>query len=461
MEQTQDYELNRDFKMGSIFLYALPTMITYLFNGFYSTVDGAFIEKFQGPYAIAAVNLYYPILNLVLAIGSMIGTGGGVALAALLGEKKEKEANRLFSQLVMIGLVIGLVIAILGNVFSDGILRLLGATAGNVEYAAKYYRIMVTTSPILLFAALLVPFFLAEGKTTSIAVTSILGGVMNIVLDYLFMGPLKLGISGAAAATMIGYSLPCLYGLYFYMPGNKNGSHFRFAFVRIELKKVALALCNGSSEMVSNLASGVTALVMNHLAYRFYNEAGVSVVSVFLYVQFMVMAVFLGLTAATEPLMSYNYGEKNFARGKKIFNLSLAWTLLLSALACILLALLYKPVVAIFFSPMGETLAFYELGCRSLLFAVPACLLMGFNIFISGFFTAYLNGAVSAFLSVLRTLVFLVLCMFALAYVMGGDGLWLSWAAAEFLSLFASIFFLQKYKKRYLDGKRASGDGSF
>lgn len=439
----------KNFHMGSFLVFVLPTMVTYVFNGFYTIVDGAFIEEFQGPFAIAAVNLYYPILNLCIGLGLMIGVGGSVALAALMGEGKKKETDTLFSQIILVTGIIGIAIAVIGNVFCDPIMVFLNATEGNIAYALPYYRIMVSCSPILIFASVLFPLFLAEGKAGAVAVTSITGGILNIILDYVFMGVFDFGVSGAAAATMLGYALTCLYGLFFYFPGNKRGSSFRFRFVVPVSKRFFLACYNGISEMVSYLASGVTALILNHLAYRLYLEVGVSVVSVYLYVQFLIMAFSMGITEAAQPAISYQYGKGDLKKGKRIYRLSMSWILIFSLLLCVLLWLLKEPIAGLFFESSGESLAFHDLAVTSLSLAVPACLLCGVNIFITGVFTAFLNGTVSGLLSVLRTVVFLILMMYGLTAWLGGTGLWLSWFAAEALALIVGVIFLFKYRKKY------------
>ncbi len=448
-DEIRDDELNREHTGWSLFLFVLPAIITYVFNGLYTSVDGAFIEKFEGPYAIAAVNLYYPVLNLTLALGLMIGSGGGVALAALRGQNEGKKADGLFTQLILFTGALGLIISAIGNVFADRIIVWLGASEGNLPYFIPYYRVMVTLSPILIFAAILMPFFLAEGKNMAIAVMSIGGGILNIVLDYVFMGPLGLGIAGAAAATMIGYALPCVYALFFYLTKKPWGSSFRFCRYRLMPKRLLYALYNGSSEMVTNLANGVTALIMNHLAYRYFTEIGVSVVSVYLYIQFLIMAVFMGMTAALEPLISYTYGSKNHPRGRRIYGMALRMTGIFSAVIFAVMVFFYKDIVRIFFAKTGGEAQFYTLACESLAFVLPACLITGFNIFISGLFTAYGNGTVSAVLSGLRTFVFLVAAMYLLTAFWQAEGLWLSWFGAEVPSLIVGIIFLLCYRTKY------------
>ncbi|MDD7219686.1 MAG: condensation domain-containing protein [Clostridia bacterium] len=214
--------------------------------------------------------------------------------------------------------------------------------------------------------------------------------------------------------------------------------------------KTMLGVCyNGSSEMVSNLAAGVTALLMNRLAYRFYQEVGVSVVSVFLYVQFIIMAVFMGMTTSVEPLFSYHYGSGNIHMRKKLFRLTMFWTGAFSLLLTVLLWLLNHSIVGIFFQPAGDSAPFFQLACRCLYFSVPACLFVGFNIFASGLFTAFSNGTVSASLSGIRTFLILSVCMLLLSRFFGADGLWAAWAVSEAISLLIGILAMWKFRKKY------------
>ena len=437
-------KIDRDFTLGEFFIYVVPSMFAYIFNGIYTIVDGAFIEKFEGPYAIASVNLYYPVLNLLLAAGLMTGTGGSVAISLLAGKGQKEEADALFSQLMELTTGFAVAVSVIGLIFTEPLMKILGATDGNVTYFRQYYIIMIAASFTVVFSSMIVPMFFGEGKTTMIAVLTLIGGILNVALDALFMGVFGWGIKGAAGATVIGYGVSALYGLYFYAPFNRHGSVYRFSPTRIDLRRIFPVLYNGSSEMVSNLANGATALIMNHLAYRYSGEVGVSVVSVFLYVQFLAMACFMGLTSAVEPVISFHNGSENRTMQKKIYRYSLFWVTILSVVIAVLIGFLHRQIVSVFFEPTEAKMAFYDLACRSLMLMIPACLVCGYNIFISGLFTGYSNGTVSMILSFLRTFVILSAVMVIFAMIWGSDGLWISWFAAEALMLVISVIFLKK-----------------
>lgn len=446
--QDEAEALARDYDLGSLFLFVLPAIFTFIFISVYQTVDGLFIEKFVGPYAVAAVNLYYPVISLLLAVGMMIGTGGNAMIVELLGRGKKEEADRIFSETLLVTIAASILLAVVELVLADPIMRLLGASDGNIEYLRSYYLILTACAPAIMLQTALGILMMGEGKNVTVGALTIVGGMLNIVLDYVFMHTLGWGIRGAALATAIGYIVPVLYGIWFYSPAGDSIHRLRLA--KPEPGKLALLCGNGSSEMVSTLASGVTALFMNRLVYRFYGDMGVSVVSVFLYVQFIMMAVFMGMTTAVEPLFSYHYGNGNVPMRKKLFRLSVVLTGAFSVLITVGLALSYRQIAGLFFPPESAA-EFYELTCRCLLFALPACLVTGFSIFASGLFTAFSNGAVSALLSCARTFVILSLSLFGLSALFGANGLWASWSVAEVLSLALSIVLLLKYRSRYFE----------
>ena len=285
---------------------------------------------------------------------------------------------------------------------------------------------------------------IGEGKTVVAAVVIMIGGVLNCVLDYVFMKYLGLGIRGAALATVIGYCSTILYALWFYVLARKSSYYLELA--KPDVKEIGEVCFNGSSDMVSNLASGVTALMMNHLAYRCYGEAGVSALTVVTYVQVLIMMVFMGFTSAVEPVFSFHYGTGNTDMRKLVYRLCIRWSVILGACSMALLAALRIPIIDIFFDPGTD---FFDIASRGFLISLPACLFVGVNIFGSGLFTAFSNGKVSAILSLTRTFAVLTACLYGLTALFGGDGLWSAWSAAEIISLIVTVFTLRRYRAKY------------
>jgi len=440
----QDRELAREFTFWSLMKFVAPSIFAFVFIGLYQMVDGLFIERYVGEGAISAISLYYPVISLFIAVGIMIGTGGNAVIVRKVGEGKPREAGQTFSRVISFTILLGIAFTASCLAFADPIMRLCGATEGNIEYLRPYYTVMSTFAMMILLQSELGIFIIGEGRTVTAAVVITVGGVLNCVLDYVFMAKLGMGIRGAAIATVIGYCVTVAYAVWFYVIARKSA--YRLEPARPNWREMGQICFNGSSDMVSNLAQGVTVLFMNHLAFRCYGESGVSALTVVTYVQVLIMLLFMGFTSAVEPVFSYHYGSGNTRMRKKIYRLSMAWCVALGAASMLLLFLLRRQVIGVFFD--RETV-FYEIAEQGYLISLPACLFVGVNIFGSGLFTAFSNGLVSGLLSLVRTFVVLTACLFALTALFGGPGLWSAWPVTELICAAITVAVLKKYRSVY------------
>ncbi len=413
----QEKELSQEFTFWSLLKFVAPSIFVFVFIGVYQMVDGLFIERYVGEMAISAINLYYPIISLYIAVGIMIGSGGNAVIVRKVGEGKRKEAGETFSRVM---------------------------TDGNIEYLRPYYTMLSAFSLTILLQTELGILIIGEGKTVVAAVVIMVGGALNCVLDYVFMAKFHMGIRGAAIATVIGYSSTIVYAIWFYAIARKSSYHLELA--KPDMKEIGGICFNGSSDMVSNLAEGITVLFMNHLAYRCYGEVGVSALAVVTYVQVLISMVFMGYTSAVEPVFSYHYGSGNVEMRQRVFRLSIRWLMVLGVVTMLLLFAFRSQLVGIFFQSGTE---FYNIASLGYLIVLPACLFTGFNVFGSGLFTAFGNGVVSGLLSLIRSFVVLTCCLYGLTALFGGPGLWSAWPVAELISILVTLYALKKYQSTY------------
>ncbi len=440
----QEQELSQDFTLWSFLKFIAPSIFVFVFIAVYQTVDGLFIKMFIGELAISAINLYYPIISLVIAAGVMIGTGGNAMIVKKVGEGKRKEAGETFSRVMVFTILIGVIFTVISLVFADPIMRLCGATEGTIEYLRQYYVGLSTFSIAIIMQTELGILIIGEGKTVVAAVVIMVGGVLNCVLDYVFMKWFNMGIHGAAIATVIGYCITIVYAVWFYIITKQ--SSYKLELAKPDLKEMGEICFNGSSDMVSNLAQGVTVLISNHLAFRCYGEIGISALTIITYLQTLIMMVFMGLTSAVEPVFSFHYGSGNTEMRKKVYKLSMTWCILIGVACCVLLFAVKNPVISVFFEPGTEL---YEICQAGYLLSLPGCLFVGINVFGSGLFTAFSNGLVSGMLSFVRTFLILVACLYGLTALLGGTGLWIAWPASEVISLIVTMLTLKRFRARY------------
>ncbi|MEG0596871.1 MAG: MATE family efflux transporter [Oscillospiraceae bacterium] len=436
--------LSKKHTVFSLLKFAVPTTVMMLFMALYTMVDGVFVSKLVNETALSAVNIVYPVIGVVIAVAIMLGTGGSAIIAKNMGECQPQKAKENFSLLVLVGVVLGLVIALLANLFMEPMVRALGATDALYDYSVGYLQLIITCAPLAILQMMFQVFFVTAGHPKLGLFTTMAGGVATIVLDDVFIGPLTLGGQGAALGTVIGYSVPAISGLLYFSFSRRGTLHF----VKPKWNGgMLLAACgNGSSEMVTNLATSVTTFLFNLVMLRYLGENGVAAITIVLYAQFLLTAVFLGFATGVAPVFSYHYGEGDGAELRKIFKISAGFIVVSSLVVFALAMVLSGPIVTIFVSKVSPVYPIAKSGF--LLFSI-SYLFTGVNIFASSLFTALSNGRASAIISFLRTFVFILLAILILPLVAEVNGIWLAVPLAELLTFFVSLIYLVKLRDVY------------
>lgn len=436
--------LSDHFTYKKLMQFVFPCIVTMIVTSVYTIVDGFFVSNFAGKNAFTALNLIYPFLMALGALGFMIGTGGSALVSFTLGEGKKERANQIFTMLVLTIVIAGAVWSVVGFIFIRPIARALGATDAIVEDCVLYGRILLASNVFFMmqnsYQSLLVT---AERATFGLAI-SVASGVMNVILDFVLVYVLNLGIGGAAAATagsqIVGAAIPTLY---FWGP---NKSLLHFTKTRLDLRVLKKACSNGASEMMTNLSSSVVSMLYNWQLMKIAGEDGVAAYGVIMYVAFIFMAFFFGYAVGCGPLIGYNYGSGNHKELKNLLCKSLVFTAFAAVIMTVASEILAMPLSKVF---VGYDKNLCDMTCRGMAFFSFSFLICGFNIFGSAFFTGLNNGKISAVLSFLRTLVFQVISIFLLPVFLKLDGIWLAVVVAEGLTLVFTAIFLITQRKRY------------
>ena len=436
--------LGRRFTAAALLRFSLPNVVMMIFLSLYTIVDGMFISRMVGTLALSAVNMSFPLNSLELALGIMLGTGASAVVAREMGEGGDALARRDFSCVVAVAAAMGVFFALAGNALLKPLLELLGTSGRQMPYTESYTRILLWFAPALFLQTVFQVLFVTAGKPGLGLGTTVLGGVANMALDYWFMGPLRMGVAGAALATGIGYCIPAAAGvLYFCRP---RDSALWFVAFRPRWKMLLQTCGNGSSEMVSNIANALTTFLFNILFLRFWGEDGVASITIAMYFQFVFTAVFFGFSMGVAPVVSYQYGAGDTGQLRRIFRICL-WVILASSLGAYGLSrLVIGPSLALFTDPGG---AVYTITMEGFPVYAVSFLLMGISIFASSLFTAFSDGLVSAVISFARTFVFLVGMLLVMPQLLGQAGIWLAVPAAEALGLAVSAGFLLWGRRKY------------
>ncbi|MEN2768149.1 MATE family efflux transporter [Ornithinibacillus xuwenensis] len=438
--------IEKEYTLRSLLAYAAPTIGVMLFISIYTMVDGIFVARFINATALSAINIFMPIFTLIMAIALMLGTGGSAIIAKKMGENNYPEARSNFTFIVICGAIIGLIITILGLVFIRPLLELLGAGESHelFDYTFTYATILLAISPLLIIQMMFENYFVAAGKPNLSLVITLIGGGANIALDYVFIVVMEMGIAGAAIGTAIGIAIPAITGMIYFFSAKHN--HLHFVRPKIDWKVFLKSCMNGSSEMVSNLSSSVVTFAFNLLMLHYIGVDGVAAVAIMLYVMMFLTPIFMGYSAGIAPIISFNYGSQNVIQLKRIFKYSIL-VILSSSIIMLGLSFLLGPLLIQFMVDKGSEV--YHIAADGFQLFCVSFLFMGVNIFTSMLFTALSNGRISAAISFLRTLVFVLIGLLVLPVLIGVNGIWIAVPLAEFLSIVVCVIFLFRNRKVY------------
>lgn len=435
--------LAKNFTIKSLLHFAFPTIVMMVFMGLYTIGDTIIISRFVNTDALSALNIVTPVINVIVGLGTMLATGGSAIVARKMGEGNSKRASQDFTLIVLAGAIVGTIVAIAGSLLIDDIIWELGASELLFPYCKQYLFILLLFTPASMMQVLFQNLIVTAGKPGFGMVLSISAGVINVLLDYIFVVPMNMGIAGAALATGIGYMIPTVIGIVFFL---KSKGTLQFQKPIIDFRVLWESGSNGFSEMVSQIATAVTTFLFNIMMMKLLGENGVAAITIIIYTQFLLTTLYIGFSMGVAPIISYNFGSKDYDRLKRIFRICILFICTVSVVI-FAAAMLFGSTLVRIFSPIGTPV--YEIARQGFLIFPISFLFCGFNIFASAIFTALSNGKVSAVISTLRTFVFISVALLILPQFFDVVGVWIAVPLAELLTIFVSFTFILKNKKVY------------
>lgn len=435
--------IKKQFDFSSLIKFSLPTIGMMLFLSIYIIIDAFFVANYIGSDGVAVLNISYPFYQLIAAFGMMFATGGSAFLAAEMGKGKEEVVNGDFTFIVVASIIVGIIFMIIGLVFIDPVLGFLGTPKSLYEDTKIYTMVTSAFGPVIVFKQASNLLLITAGQPRLGLRASLIGGIFNIALDYLFIVVLKWGIIGAALGTCLAMAFAAAVGFRFFM--NENAS-IHFAKPRIIWSTLLKVSGNGASEMVTQLSIGITTLMFNYILLDLAGTNGVAAISIIVYIQFIMLSVFLGYSSGVAPIISYNYGAQ---KKEDLHRLLIYCIKFITIVEIIVIIIAYSStdlLVGLFVSRDNPT---YELARNGLIIFSISYIFNGYTIFASSFFTALNNGKISAFLSFLKNLLLQVACLIILPKLIGINGVWLAVPISEGIAFVISLIYIIKYRKVY------------
>ena len=438
-----DNVLDQEWSAGSLLRFAFPTIFMMVFMGLYTIVDTIFVARFVNTDALSAINIVCPVVNLTVGLGTMLATGGNAVISRKMGAGAVWEAKEDFTLLTIAGAAMGGLILAGGTVWIEDAAYALGASGRLFPYCREYLGTLLLFIPANVLQTLFSNLFVTAGKPGLGFGLALAAGAANLALDYLFIVPCGLGVRGAALGTGLGSLIPAAAGLVYFARGGKS---LAFTKPKWRWAVVRESCLNGSSEMVSQLATAVTTFLFNRTMMSLQGEDGVAAITILIYSQFLLNTLYIGYSMGIAPVIGFHYGSGKDARQKRVFRISLRFIAVVSVLIFSLSRFGGSRIVRLY---AGEGEEAYRIAAGGFAVFSYGFLFCGLNIFTSALFTALSNGKVSAVLSFLRTFGLLAGGILLLPRVWGAEGVWMAVPAAEGVMFAVSAACLIHYRKRY------------
>lgn len=423
---------------GEFRRYAAPGVLGMIGISCYILADTFFVAKGTGSLGLAALNIAIPAYNLMNGLGLMVGVGGATHYSLCRAQGDAAEADRTFTHTLLLGLCIALVFVLTGTFGVVSLSRLLGANAETLDMTAVYLRLLLCFAPFFVTNNIMIAFVRNDGEPGRAMAGMIAGSLFNIVFDWVFIFPCGLGMFGAALAT--GASpLVSLLVLSGHLRRPSRGFHLRRERLRPRLLPRICA--PGLSSLVSELASGITLLLINLVLLRIAGNTAVAAYGVIANLALVESAIFTGLSTGVQPLIS----RSAEADRRRLLRWTVTTALVISALMYVLVFVFASPITAVFNSEHDPALA--------------ACAVPGLRIYFAGFLAACINIIAAAYfsaagqasrgfiISLVRSIIAIPPVLFALSALLGVTGVWLTFPAVEALTCVLSLLFILRSPK--------------
>ena len=425
-----------------LFKFAIPGILGLLSGFLYIIVDTIFVGRGVGPLGITALSIALPILLSMMAIGLMVGTGSASIISRALGKNDMKSAVNAMGNGTILNLFLNIIFIVLGYIFIDRVLLFFGASPEVIPLAKDYLVIVFPGFILLSFLITTNDFVRAEGKPRAAMYFIAVGSILNIILDPIFIFGFKMGIKGAAIATLIGEILSTVLIIWFYMWG-KSIYRFRLPMFKIDFKKIKDILLIGCPSFIMMTITSVVILIFNRSLRIYGNDIDIAILGIGYRMIGFIQVPIVVISQSFATISSFNYGAKQYQRVKKILGITVMWTTIISLIAFIPMMFFPRYFLNIFSSD-PKLIEMGVLPLRILIIFFP---LVGMHMVSASFFQS-LGKAIQSLLIILtKQFLFLIPAIYLLPKIFGLNGVWLAMPAADFLSLsIAGIFIFYEMK---------------
>lgn len=422
--------------------FSIPAIIGMLVNALYNVVDRIFIGRGVGKLALTGVTVTFPIANIILAFGMLVGIGTAALISIKLGQQKKEEAEHILGNALTLIIITSILVTVMGLIFLEPMLIKFGASSETLPYAKEYITIILVGVIFQNIGFGLNNSIRSEGNPRVAMFTMLIGGILNTILDPLFIFVFHMGTKGAAIATVISQAVNTIWVLYYFF-GGKSVLKIRYKNLRLKAKVVKGIFAIGMSPFSMQIAASIVTVISNRSLVKYGGDLALGSMGVIMSIAMMVLMPIFGINQGCQPIIGYNYGAKKYNRVKQALKLAILAATVITTTGFIIIQLFSEQLISVF-NKDPELIGIGAHGIRIYLFMIPV---IGFQIVSSNYFQAIGKAKISIFLGLSRQVIILIPLLFILPRFLGLNGVWMSGPTSDAIaSILTGIFLFVEIK---------------
>ena len=436
MEEQKKQILSENLRV-LLFKFSLPTIIGMVIIALYNFVDTIFVGNVIGPDAIAGLTLVLPVNIFIVAIGLLTGVGAASIVSRSLGKGDKEKAVVAGGDSIVLNTVLNIIIIVPIYIFSEKILVFLGASSVVLPYARDYLNIMLLGFVFLSFSVNGTNLIRAEGRPRASMYEMVIGSILNIILDYLFIIIFGWGVKGAAIATVISHIASSVYIFAFFV-SRSSIFHIKLKMFKINKSISRRILAIGTPSFLMEIMGSVMFLLFIRIVRQYGGDIYIAITGIGIRIIDLIFMPILGISQGLSPLIGFNYGAKLYPRVKKVLGEAFIWTSVVTIFGFIIMVIFPESLISIFTSDISVI----EKGAGPLRLIAMFAPLWSFPILVSTFFQAIGKVRPSLIISLSRDLFFFIPAIIILPRFFDLIGVWISWPVTDFFSFAITAIFL-------------------
>lgn len=420
--------------------FSIPAIVGMLVNALYNIIDRIFVGKGVSELAITATTVAFPIMNIIMAFGMLIGIGAAATVSIKLGQQNKKEAEHILGNAFVLIIISSLLVTIFGLMFQVPILKLLGASEDALPLAKDFTTIILFGVVLQNIGFGLNSIIRSEGNPKMAMITMLIGAILNTIFNPIFIFVLHFGIRGSALATIVSQSVCSIWVLSYFM-GEKSSLKLTKENMKLSLGIVKQIFAIGLSPFLMQLAASVINIVLNNDLAVYGGDKAIAAIGIITSVTMLILMPIFGINQGSQPIIGYNYGAKNFDRVKEALKLAILAATSICVFGFAVVELFPKAIINVFSNADVELLNIGSTGIRIFLAMLP---IIGFQIVSSNYFQAVGKAKISIFLSLSRQVIVLLPLLLILPRFLQLTGVWLAGPASDLITCIITAVFIFK-----------------